>query len=93
MVKEERDWFLGNEIVNFGDSAENFSLSRVLPEGFVEKKEVQDNVVEYFASFDEAIVDFNIEELPREDEKIKVKAIGLMPCIRWETVVRQHLFH
>ncbi len=60
---------MNNEIVNFGDPAENFFLSRVLPEGFVERKEVQDNVVEYFASFDEVIQDFNAEELPREDEK------------------------
>ncbi len=68
-LKKVRDWFLSNEIVNFGDPAENFFLSRVLPEGFIDKKEVQDNVVEYFASFDEAIRDFNIEELPQKDEK------------------------
>ncbi|MCM1027599.1 MAG: ATP-binding protein [Roseburia sp.] len=70
-LKKVRDWFLSNEIVNFGDPAENFFLSRVLPDGFAEKKEVQKNVVDYFASFDEAIVDFNIEELPQEDEKSK----------------------
>lgn len=68
-LKKVRDWFLSNEIVNFGDPAENFFLSKVLPEGFVERKDVQDNVVEYFASFDEAIQDFSIEELPQEDEK------------------------
>ena len=37
-LKKVRDWFLSNEIVNFGDPAENFFLSRVLPEGFVDKK-------------------------------------------------------
>lgn len=73
-LKKVRDWFLSNEIVNFGDPAENFFLSRVLPEGFVDRKEVQDNVVEYFASFDEAIQDFNIEELPQEDEKDNSKS-------------------
>ena len=73
-LKKVRDWFLKNEIVNFGDPAENFFLSRVLPEGFVDRKEVQDNVVEYFASFDEAIQDFNIEELPREEEKDNSKS-------------------
>jgi len=46
----------------------------LLPEGFVERKEVQDNVVEYFASIDEAIQDFSIEELPREDEKDNSKS-------------------
>ena len=73
-LKKVRDWFLSNEIVNFGDPAENFFLSRVLPEGFVDRKEVQDNVVEYFASFDEAIQDFNVEELPQEDEKDNSKS-------------------
>lgn len=73
-LKKVRDWFLKNEIVNFGDPAENFFLSRVLPEGFVDRKEVQDNVVEYFASFDEAIQDFNIEELSREEEKDNSKS-------------------
>lgn len=67
-LKKVRDWFLNNEIVNFGDPAENFVLSSVLPEGFVKRKEVQDNVIEYFASFDEAIQEFDIEELPQEDE-------------------------
>ena len=73
-LKKVRDWFLSNEIVNFGDPAENFFLSRVLPEGFVDRKEVQDNVVEYFASFDEAIQDFSVEELPQEDEKDNSKS-------------------
>ena len=35
---------------------------------------MQDNVVEYFASFDEAIQDFNVEELPQEDEKDNSKS-------------------
>ena len=73
-LKKVRDWFLNNEIVNFGDPAENFFLSRVLPEGFIDRKEVQDNVVEYFASFDEAIQDFHVEELPQDDEKDNSKS-------------------
>lgn len=72
-LKKVRDWFLNNEIVDFGDPAENYFLSRVLPNGFVDKREVQDNVVEYFASFDEAIQDFDIEEIQQEDEKDKSK--------------------
>ena len=68
-LKKVRDWFLNNDVLDFGDPAENFFRSRVLPEGFVDSKEVQGNVVKYFASFDEAIRDFNVEELPQEDEK------------------------
>lgn len=68
-LKKVRDWFLNNDILDFGDPAENFFRSRMLPEGFVDSKEVQGNVVKYFASFDEAIQDFNVEKLPQEDEK------------------------
>ena len=68
-LKKVRDWFLNNDILDFGDPAENFFRSRMLPEGFVDSNEVQGNVVKYFASFDEAIQDFNIEKLPQEDEK------------------------
>ena len=56
-------------MLDFGDPAENFFRSRVLPKEFVESKEVQSNVAKYFASFDEAIKDFDVEELPQEDEK------------------------
>lgn len=68
-LKKVRDWFLNNGVLDFGDPAENFFPSRVLPESFVDSKEVQRNVVKYFASFDEAIKGFNVEELPQESEK------------------------
>lgn len=68
-LKKVRDWFLNNEIIDFGDPAENFFRSRVLPEGFVDSREVQENVVRYFSSFDEAIRDFQVEELPQDEEK------------------------
>ena len=68
-LKKVRDWFLNNEILDFGNPAENYLRSRVLPENFVDSKEVQGNVVKYFASFDEAIQDFSVEELQQENEK------------------------
>ncbi len=68
-LKKVRDWFLNNEIIDFGDPAENFFRSRVLPEGFVDSRDVQENVVRYFASFDETIQDFQVEELSQEEGK------------------------
>ncbi|MGN0306594.1 MAG: ATP/GTP-binding protein [Lachnospiraceae bacterium] len=68
-LKKIRDWFLNNEILDFGNPAENFFRSRVLPEDFVDSKEVQLNVLKYFASFDEAIKGFNVEKLQQEEEK------------------------
>ena len=64
--KAIRDWFLANEFADFGDPFTNFFLSRRLPKGFVEDKNVQQKVVEYFASFDEHIKDFRIEKVPQE---------------------------
>ena len=66
--KAIRDWFLANEFADFGDPVTNFFLHRRLPKGFVEDKEVQQKVVEYFASFDEHIKDFRIERIPHDGE-------------------------
>lgn len=66
--KAIRDWFLANEFADFGDPFSNFFMSRRLPKGFVESKDVQQKVVEYFASFDEHIKDFRIERVPRNEE-------------------------
>ena len=76
-LKKVRDWFMNNDIIDFGDPAENFFRSRVLPNGFTDSKEVQENVVRYFASFDEAIQDFEVEELSQEDEKDTSKSFTI----------------
>ena len=66
--KAIRDWFLANEFADFGDPFTNFFMSRRLPKGFVENKDVQQKVVEYFASFDDHIKDFRIEKVPHDGE-------------------------
>ena len=66
--KAIRDWFLANEFANFGDPFTNYFMSRRLPKGFVENKDIQQKVVEYFASFDEHIKDFRIEKVPHDGE-------------------------
>lgn len=63
-----RDWFVANEFANFADPFTNFFMSRRLPKGFVDDKEVQKKVVEYFAAFDNHIKDFNIEKVPHDGE-------------------------
>ena len=80
--KAIRDWFLANEFADFGDPVTNFFMSRRLPKGFVENKEVQQKVVEYFASFDEHIKDFRIEKVPHDgdakEETYKINALHKM---------------
>nr|WP_288977226.1 ATP-binding protein [uncultured Blautia sp.] len=70
--KDIRDWFLANEFADFGDPFTNFFLSRRLPKGFVDDASVQKKVVEYFASFDEHIRDFEIEKVPGDGENKEV---------------------
>lgn len=70
--KDIRDWFLANEFADFGDPFTNFFLSRRLPKGFVDDTSVQKKVVEYFASFDEHIRDFEIEKAPGDGENKEV---------------------
>lgn len=66
--KDIRDWFLANEFADFGDPFTNFFLSHRLPKGFVEDDCVQKKVIEYFASFDEHIKNFEIEKVPHDTE-------------------------
>lgn len=82
-----RDWFFMNQFADFGDTITNFFLSRRLPSRFVEDKNVQKKVVEYFASFDENIKDFRVEKIPAEgdssdqklaDEKYNINALHKM---------------
>lgn len=41
-----------------------------LPEGFVQNHAVQQDVIRYISSFDESIVDFEIEEIRKSDENV-----------------------
>ena len=68
-LKKVRDWFLNNEVMDFGDPVEDYFRSQVLPNHFVDSREVQGNVANYLASFDESICDFRVEEIQRENEK------------------------
>lgn len=66
--KDIRDWFLANEFADFGDPVTNFFMSRRLPKGFVDDKNVQQKVIEYFSSFDEHIRDFKVDKVPMEGD-------------------------
>ena len=77
--KDIRDWFMANEFADFGDPFTNFFLLRRLPKGFVKDTSVQKKVIEYFASFDEHIKDFEIEKLPHDadskEETYKISSL------------------
>jgi AAA15 family ATPase/GTPase len=68
-LKIVRDWFVKNEFADFGNPAETFFLSNMLPDRFVEDAAVQKNVLDYFSSFDASIKEFIVEEIPPETDK------------------------
>jgi AAA15 family ATPase/GTPase len=68
-----RDWFLNNEFADFGNVITNFFMSRVLPKGFVDDEKVRENVVDFFASFDENIKGFEVTTLPAQEDSKEEK--------------------
>ena len=73
-----RDWFLENEFADFGDAAKNFFMSKMLPKGFVDDKTVQEDVVKFFASFDDQIKGFEVTKLPTEEGKEELYTIDAL---------------
>lgn len=79
-LKKVRDWFMKNEVVDFGDPFENLLRSQSLPKNFADDREVQNKVVKYFSTFDESIKDFKVEvendsSEDEDDKDIKVDTL------------------
>ena len=64
------DWFANNETVHLASLGEEFSRAADLPSNFVTDRGVQENVLRFISSFDESIVDFEIEEIKKTDEEM-----------------------
>lgn len=64
------DWFANSETVHLAALGEEFSRVSDLPSGFVTDRSVQENVLRFISSFDESIVDFEIEEIKKTDEEL-----------------------
>lgn len=78
ILKTVREWFLKNEIVDFGNPGENFLRSRLLPYNFDNDREVQKKVVDYFSSFDESIKDFLIIENDGESDEAEKEGTSVI---------------
>lgn len=76
-LKMISDWFLNVNFANFGNPIEDVFLSRLIPDHFADDKDVQKNVVKYFASFDPSIIGFNVRTFKNEDDEecLKIDAI------------------
>lgn len=81
-LKLIRDWFLDNEFADFGRPIENYFLCEQLPEDFVDSKEVQQKVVDYFSAFDPSIIGFEVETIESGDDKksskVRINAVHKM---------------
>ncbi|MEG0361630.1 MAG: ATP/GTP-binding protein [Longicatena sp.] len=82
ILKFIRDWFLKHDVTDFGNPLQNLLMSKFIPNGFDEDEIVRHNVIHYFSSFDESIIDFEVEKTKDENDEeylnIKTlhKAIG-----------------
>lgn len=78
-LKFVRDWFVNLNFADFGEPFENLIMSRLIPDGFDSDPNVRQNVVKYLSSFDNSIVDFNIEKVPgdkdEDDDNFKIEAV------------------
>jgi len=61
------NWYLDNEVIDFSNDYESLFRSNKLPKNFVDDTGVQSKVVQFFNSFDESIVGFDIRKVPAED--------------------------
>lgn len=62
-------FFNSVEIADFGEPLLNFMLSQNIPPHITDDEEVKRNVVKYFSSFDESIVDLRVEVIKAEGDE------------------------
>jgi len=72
-----RDWFLNLEFVDYGSPVDNWFRYRTLPYGFADDIEVQQNVLNYFASFDDSIKGFEIEQIDSDKDETNEKYVSI----------------
>lgn len=61
-------WFCHIYLADFGNPIENALLSSLIPDGFKDNKDIQQNVVNYFSTFDPSIVGFHVEVTKDADD-------------------------
>ncbi len=67
-----RDWFLNNNVINFGNDIESLVTEANLPDCLIDDNEnnpTKAKLIKYLRCFDNNIVDFDVKELPSDDEE------------------------
>ena len=63
-----RTWFINAEVINFSNSLYGIFLENTLPDNIIESEEVRKNLVSFINSFDDSIIDIEVEKISAIDE-------------------------
>ena len=63
-----RTWFINTEVINFSNSLYGVLLENTLPNNIFESEEVRKNLVNFINSFDDSIIDIEVEKISAIDE-------------------------
>ena len=66
-----RTWFINTEVINFSNSLYGAFLENILPNNIIESEEVRKNLVSFINSFDDSIIDIEVEKISAIDENDK----------------------
>ena len=66
-----RTWFINTEVINFSNSLYGAFLENILPNNIIESEEVRRNLVSFINSFDDSIIDIEVEKISAIDENDK----------------------
>ena len=66
-----RTWFINTEVINFSNSLYGTFLENILPNNIIESEEVRKNLVSFINSFDDSIIDIEVEKISAIDENDK----------------------
>ncbi|BEO99031.1 ATP/GTP-binding protein [Fusobacterium polymorphum] len=66
-----RTWFINTEVINFSNSLYGAFLENILSNNIIESEEVRKNLVSFINSFDDSIIDIEVEKISAIDENDK----------------------
>lgn len=66
-----RTWFINTEVINFSNSLYGVLLENILPNNIIESEEVRKNLVSFINSFDDSIINIEVEKISAIDENDK----------------------
>ncbi|BDR84438.1 AAA family ATPase [Clostridium tetani] len=81
-LSDIRNWFLNNNVINFGNEMETLVRQINLPECLIDNNEnnnqVKNKLIKYLSCFDENIVDFHVKELPSPEDEPRTFYVGVI---------------